>query len=120
MTTTRDGQGITTAAAAAIAVFAVSGAVGPFGATAGAQEAMTPGSTAAQAESSPDRAGQAPGASDPLSVPEVADLVRQQGYREIREIERDGQHYEVYARDPAGRAVELYVDARTGTIRRDD
>jgi uncharacterized membrane protein YkoI len=40
--------------------------------------------------------------------------LRDQGYVEIDEIERERDRFEVKARDREGRRVELYLDARTG------
>lgn len=52
-----------------------------------------------------------------LSVPDVTARVAAQGYTDIAAVERKGDtRYEVKARDPQGRRMELYVDARTGEI----
>ena len=54
-----------------------------------------------------------------MGMPEVIELLRQRGYTDIREIERKGPKlYEVDARDPAGRRVEVVIDARSGEILR--
>lgn len=60
----------------------------------------------------------APGPAQPiLSVPDVTARVAAQGYTDIAAVERKGDtRYEVKARDPQGRRMELYVDARTGEI----
>lgn len=42
------------------------------------------------------------------------------GYSNIREIEREGGHYEVEATDKDGQRVELYVDAFTGKVLRSE
>lgn len=51
-----------------------------------------------------------------LSLREIAAQVEAQGYRDIEEIEREGESYEVCAKDAQGREVELEVNARTGKI----
>lgn len=56
-----------------------------------------------------------------LTVPEIIDQVVAQGYSDVAEVEREGGgRYEVKARNPEGRWVELYVDARTGEILRSE
>jgi mono/diheme cytochrome c family protein len=59
------------------------------------------------------RTGQRPA----MRLEDVIRTLSQQGYSDIREVEREGRdRYEVYARDPDGRRVELKVDALTGKI----
>jgi uncharacterized membrane protein YkoI len=53
-----------------------------------------------------------------LSIDEIARRVQDQGYTDIREIERKRGKYKVEARDPEGLGVKLYVDATTGEILR--
>jgi len=58
-----------------------------------------------------------PPAGPALGFGQISDAVTQQGYTEIREIERKSDKlYEVEARDSNGLRAELYVDARTGEI----
>jgi uncharacterized membrane protein YkoI len=52
-----------------------------------------------------------------LSMEQVIAKVKDQGYSDISEIEReDDGRYCVEARNPAGKEVEIYVDAKTGEI----
>lgn len=51
-----------------------------------------------------------------LSVGEIAARVEAQGYRDIEEIEREGDSYEVCAEDSRGREVELTVNSTTGKV----
>ncbi|MBK1667794.1 hypothetical protein CKO28_07070 [Rhodovibrio sodomensis] len=52
-----------------------------------------------------------------LPLEDVIRRLDRQGYSDIREVEReDGDRYEVDARSPAGRRVELKVDAMTGKV----
>ncbi|TNF58195.1 MAG: PepSY domain-containing protein [Burkholderiales bacterium] len=58
-----------------------------------------------------------PPAGPVMGFGQISDAVTQQGYTEIREIERKSDKlYEVDARDSSGLRAELYVDARTGEI----
>ena len=58
-----------------------------------------------------------PPAGPVMGFGQISDAVMQQGYTEIREIERKSDKlYEVEARDSKGLRAELYVDARTGEI----
>ncbi|MDZ7713668.1 MAG: PepSY domain-containing protein [Rhodovibrio sp.] len=53
-----------------------------------------------------------------MPLEDVIRQLSQQGYSDIREIEReDGDSYEVYARAPDGEQVEIKVDAITGKVR---
>ena len=67
-----------------------------------------PGSTAA--------ATTAGASSPPLAMDEVLARLRTAGYSDFREIEREHGRYEVKGSDADGRRVELYVDARTGEV----
>lgn len=53
-----------------------------------------------------------------LSMEEVLVRLKDQGYGEVYEIERERGLYEVKARDQDGWRVEIYVDPRTGDILR--
>lgn len=67
--------------------------------------------TAAYAQQTPQTA-----AADTLSVRAVLDKVEAQGYRDISEVEREHDRYEVKATDADGRRVKIKLDARTGEI----
>jgi hypothetical protein len=52
-----------------------------------------------------------------LSEDTTRDLLKQQGYKEVREIEvTDGNCYEVYAFDAQGEKVEVYLDPTNGNL----
>lgn len=51
-----------------------------------------------------------------LSIEQVIAKVKEQGYSDISEIEREDGRYCVEARDAEGKRVEIYVDAKTGEI----
>ena len=52
-----------------------------------------------------------------MPLEDVIRALSQQGYSDIREVEREGRNrYEVYARDRDGRRVELEVDASTAEV----
>lgn len=82
----------------------------PFsgGMAAGAQPASAPAAAAP--------ASRAPAAETRLSIGEIAARVEAQGYRDIEEIEREGDGYEVCAKDAQGRDVELEVNGTTGRV----
>jgi hypothetical protein len=65
--------------------------------------------------------GTGPGASGP-ALPMEAILVRlkDQGYQEVFEIEREHGVYEVKVRGQDGGKVELYLDPQTGEILRQE
>ncbi len=44
-------------------------------------------------------------------------LLEKAGYKDIRSIEVKGTCYEVYARDPAGKRTEVYVDPTDGAVK---
>ena len=52
----------------------------------------------------------------PLAMDEILARLRTAGYSDFREIERENGRYEVKGIDAEGRRIELYVDARTGAI----
>ena len=60
------------------------------------------------------------GGGDYLSAEEVTARLAALGYTQIRPIRIDDGLWEVYARNPRGQRVELYVDARTGVIVREE
>lgn len=73
-------------------------------ASAGAQTAVAPAATAA-----------------PMDFQQVVARVVSQGYSDVREVERKGDKlYEIKARNGRGQRVELYVDARSGEILREE
>jgi len=51
-----------------------------------------------------------------LALDEVLARLRSAGYSDFREIERENGRYEVKGRNAEGDRVELYVDARSGEI----
>jgi|GEM_PF-1201504 len=51
-----------------------------------------------------------------LTSQDVMRVLEDQGYTDIRDVEREGGHFEVKALDPAGHRKEVYVDALTGKI----
>ena len=51
-----------------------------------------------------------------LALEEILAQLRAAGYSDIREIERERGQYEIEGRNPEGDRVELYVDARTGEV----
>jgi hypothetical protein len=56
-----------------------------------------------------------------MNFQQVVDRVVAQGYSDVREVERKSDKlYEVKARNSQGRWVELYVDARSGEILREE
>jgi len=57
-----------------------------------------------------------PEAAARLSIAQVVERLTAQGYRDIDEIERDGDTWEVDARTGAGERVKLRVDAHSGAI----
>lgn len=55
-----------------------------------------------------------------LSKEKVIERLKEQGYPEVSEIEREGDRYWVMARDAEGRRFELHVSAKTGEILRQE
>lgn len=51
-----------------------------------------------------------------LALDEVLARLRTAGYSDFRELERENGRYEVKSLNAEGRRVELYVDARTGEV----
>jgi hypothetical protein len=62
--------------------------------------------------------GQSGVAGSALPMEEILVRLKDQGYDEVYEIERERGLYEVKARDQDGWRVEIYVDPRTGDILR--
>lgn len=63
----------------------------------------------------------APAATAAMNFQQIIERVVAQGYNDVREIERKSDKlYEIKARKGQGRWVELYVDARSGEILRED
>ncbi|HEU4458567.1 MAG TPA: PepSY domain-containing protein [Methylibium sp.] len=57
----------------------------------------------------------------PMNFQQVVERVVAKGYSDVREVERKSEKlYEVSARDGQGRRVELYVDARSGEVLREE
>jgi hypothetical protein len=57
----------------------------------------------------------------PLGFQQLVDRVTALGYSDVREIERKSDKlYEVKARNAQGQRVELYVDARSGEVLREE
>lgn len=71
---------------------------------------------AAHAQQTPPAAQQTPAAVEVLPVRTLLDRVEAQGYRDIRQVEREDDHYEVKATDAEGRRVKLKLDAHTGAL----
>jgi len=71
-------------------------------------------STAKQASQA--QAGKPASEKTGLSMERVIAKLKEQGYSDISEIERENDRYCVDARDADGKEVELYVDAKTGEI----
>jgi hypothetical protein len=55
-----------------------------------------------------------------LSAAEIATLLEQGGYTDVRSIERDDGLYEAEALTAAGQAVELKLDPRDGRVVREE
>ncbi len=53
-----------------------------------------------------------------LSMEQVVAELKQQGFGDVYEVERERGAYEVKARNPQGDMVKLYVDPRTGKVLR--
>jgi Peptidase propeptide and YPEB domain len=52
-----------------------------------------------------------------LTIPELSERLSREGYRELREVERESDKlYKVKARDAQGRTREMLVDARTAEV----
>jgi hypothetical protein len=113
-----------------VAIALLGAAVAAAGPVAAADRDESAGTTSRSAPAKADAASTKTGpgaqrtgqtAGGPMMMQGVIDRVEQAGYRDVREVERkDGGRWEVYATDQQGQRVELYVDGRTGSIRRDD
>lgn len=55
-----------------------------------------------------------------LDMNELVSRLQAQGYRDVRDIERENGRYEVEGKNADGRSVELYVDSRTGGVLRSE
>lgn len=55
-----------------------------------------------------------------LTLDAVLARLRGAGYSDFREVEREDGHYEVKGRNAKGDRVELYVDARSGEIAKEE
>lgn len=51
-----------------------------------------------------------------LSIKQIVDRVEAAGYRDIKEVEREDDRYEVKATTADGRRAELYLDPVSGDI----
>lgn len=101
----RENPRITTAAAAAIAVFAVSGPVGPFGATAYGQQLTD--KTGAPERVGTNQDNSAVQERKPLFIPELMERVQEQGSHHIRlDIEWHVNSHRVDARDTNGEVTD--------------
>jgi hypothetical protein len=59
---------------------------------------------------------EAPQAAPAMPMEQVLAQLKAEGYGEIYEIERERNRYEVKAKNPEGRRVELHLDAATGKV----
>lgn len=80
----------------------------------GETQANAPATVMAQASQAP--AADSPAEKTELTMEQVIAKVKEQGYSDISEIEREDGRYCVEARDAEGKRVEIYVDAKTGEI----
>jgi len=55
-----------------------------------------------------------------LSIEEIVSRLRTAGYTDIHEVERERDRYEVKGRNDEGQRFELYVDARTGDVLKEE
>jgi len=55
-----------------------------------------------------------------LSIEEIVSRLRAAGYTDIHEVERERDRYEVKGRNDEGQRFELYVDARTGDVLKEE
>lgn len=75
------------------------------------------GQTAGQPEQTPPtRQSPKEPAQPRLGIGEIVVRVEAQGYRDIEEVEREGDGYEICAKDAQGREVELEVNGATGRV----
>ena len=54
-----------------------------------------------------------------LDMPALVKLLLAQGYHDIREVELEGDKFEVETLDAQGQRVRLQVDAHTGDIKKE-
>ena len=54
-----------------------------------------------------------------LDMPALVKLLLAQGYHDIREVELEGDKFEVETLDAQGQRVRLLVDAHTGDIKKE-
>lgn len=54
----------------------------------------------------------------PLTIRDVYDQLEKQGYKNIREIERERRHFDVKADDAQGQRVKLRLDLYTAEVLR--
>jgi hypothetical protein len=57
---------------------------------------------------------------DKLSPAEIVRSLESAGYKDVHDVEFDDGHYEADAVSPAGVAVDLDVDPRTGKVMREE
>lgn len=81
-------------------------------------QSNAPATMMAQADQTP--AAESSAEKTELSMEQVIAKVKEQGYSDISEIEREDGRYCVEARDAEGKKVEIYVDAKTGEIVKKD
>jgi len=55
-----------------------------------------------------------------LSIEEIVSRLRTAGYTDIEEVERERDRYEVKGRSDDGQRFELYVDAQTGDVLKEE
>lgn len=100
-----------------VAIAALTAGVGGAAAASNGQsetQANAPVTVIAQASQAP--ANEPAAEKTELSMEQVIAKVKEQGYSDISEIEREDGRYCVEARDAEGKKVEIYVDAKTGEI----
>jgi len=51
-----------------------------------------------------------------LALERVAEILKEKGYRQVREVERERDAYEIKAVDSKGKRVKFYMNAVTGEI----
>lgn len=95
-------------------IVATLGMVGVLGLTAGGPAMASDEGQYREPEAA--QAAVAPG--QYLSLEQVVAHLKQQGYADIYEVEREHGAYEVKARNPQGQKVKLYVEPRTGEVLR--
>lgn len=68
----------------------------------------------------PMSAGETARPTQHLSMEQIVARLKEQGFKDIYEVERERGAYEVKAHTPEGGTVKLYVDPRTGDVLRDE